>query len=109
MRHVISIHHLYQTGLNVKDLYSIPDLSVAHWFRLRRNTLLDGSQVFLLSLFFLPSYTNVSHMETPPGCISSWYSILQLRHLCTQKTDCTTFIKNDTPTVYTSSSQLHCF
>lgn len=38
MRHVISIHHLYQTGLNVKDLYSIPDLSVAHWFRLRRNT-----------------------------------------------------------------------
>lgn len=66
MRHVISIHHLYQTGLNVKDLYSIPDLSVAHWFRLRRNTLLDGSQVFLLSLFFLPSYTNVSHMETPP-------------------------------------------
>lgn len=67
MRHVISIHHLYQTGLNVKDLYSIPDLSVAHWFRLRRNTLLDGSQVFLLSLFFLPSYTNVSHMETPPG------------------------------------------
>lgn len=74
---------------------------------------------FFLSLFFLPLYANVSHTEPPPpphptpplppGCISSWYSILRLHRLCTQKIDCTNFRKSDTPAVYTSSSQLQCF
>lgn len=106
----------------------IPDLSVTHWFRLHRNTLLDGSQVFpfLLSLsrlhsFFLPLYANVSHMETapspclPPSLLSppGMYFILAQHSAITPslhtKIDCTNFRKSDTPTVHTSSSQLPRF
>lgn len=93
----------------MSDLYSIPDLSVAYWFRLHRNThIWMEVRFFCWAFFSLPLYPKISHMETPSGCLSSWYSILQLCRLCTQKIDCTTFIKNDTPTVYISSPQLQC-